>query len=244
MQRASRPGRISRIVFGSIVLVLALQIPAAAPASTILTFDVSGGVTNFIPVPEDYGDNVAGSPQAGHSYGFVDDGLGFTPDVVAAYGTPGELPRLWTTGYGDLSGVYFNDQDSDTTLTLILTAGAGFDAVLFGFDLASYSAGGQILPGFEILDGGGGSLFSQGSTFVPGSTSGGHTTVDLGPDGISASTLQLVFDLTGLGMTSDNVGVDNVVFAQVVPEPGTAALLGTGLVAGSWFARRARSRNR
>ncbi len=213
--------------------VLAVGLPMALPvtASTVLTFDVAGGVTNFQAVPPDYGDNVAGTPQSGNAYGFVDDGLGFTPNVVAAYGAPDELPALWTTGYGDLTNVYFNDQDSDTTFTLTLAAASGFDATLFGFDIASFSSGGQTIAGLRVLDGRGDTLFSQGSTVVPGSGTGGHATLDFGPDGIRARVLELVIDLSGLGMRSDNVAIDNFVFAQVVPEPGTGMLVGAGLLA-------------
>lgn len=223
------------------LIAIVLHSPAASVASTVLTFDVAGGAVNFAPVPEDYGDRVSESPQSGHFYGFVDDGLGFTPDVRVDYGAPDELPRLFTTGYGDRTNVYFNDRDSDTTLTLTLASDPGSRAVLLAFDLASFSALGQTVPGLAILDGRGTTLFSQGATFVPGSLSGGHSTVDLGPDGIEGSTLTLVIDLTDLGMRSDNVAIDNVVFAQVVPEPGTALLVGLGL---GMLAPRTRSRAR
>jgi hypothetical protein len=195
------------------LLALLLHLPLPARAATVLTFDVSGGVTNFQEVPAAYGDRD------------VD-----TPNVVVDYGAPGELPSLWTTGYGDLVNTYFNDQDSDTTLTLTLTADPGIHAVLLGFDLASYSAGGQTLAGLSVLDGGGNPLFSQGSTAVPGSLSGGHAHLDFGPDGLAARVVTLVLDLTGLGMTSDNIAIDNVTFAQAVPEPSTGLLLGLVLL--------------
>jgi hypothetical protein len=215
---------------GALLLLSLAAEPALA--STVLTFDVAGGVTNFQPVPSDYGDNVAASPQAGHSYGFVADGRGPTPDVLVDYGAPGELPALWTSGYGDLANVYFNDQDGDSTLTVTLTAAPGFHAILFGFDVASYSAGGQTIPGLSVLDGQGGTLFSQGSTFVPGSSNGGHTTISFGPAGLEAQVLTLVIDLTGLGTVSDNIGIDNLVFAQAIPEADVVLLLAAGLLAG------------
>ena len=214
-------------VLATALLVLLLELPSPAGASTVLTFDVAGGVANFQDVPADYGDRVVASPQAGHAYELLDDGLGTTPNVVVDYGAPGEIPRLWTAGYGDLVNSYFNDQDSDATLTLTLTADPGFHAVLLAFDIASFSGGGQTLPGFSVLDGGGGTLFSQGATAVPGA---GRATIAFGPDGLAARVVTLVLDLTGLGMTSDNIAIDNVAFAQVVPEPGTGLLLGIGLV--------------
>ena len=39
-----------------------------------------------------------------------------------------------------------------------------------------------------------------------------------------------MIDLTGLAMSSDNIGIDNVVFAQAIPEPTTGLLLGLALL--------------
>jgi len=238
MQEASTRRAALRPLRMGALLALLVQLPGPSSASTILTFDVSGGATNFQAVPEDYGDRVTGTPQAGHAYLLPDDGLGPTPNVVADYGTPGELPALWTNGYGDLANVYYNDQDGDTTLTLTLTADPGIHAVLQGFDLASYSAAGQTLPGFSVLDGGGATLFAQGPTPVAGSSNGGHVHIDLVSEGIAANVVALVIDLTGLGTVSDNIGIDNVAFSQVVPEPGTGLLMSLGVLALAAFRTR------
>ena len=53
-------------------------------------------------------------------------------------------------------------------------------------------------------------------------------------DGLEAPVVTLVIDLTGLGMTSDNVGIDNVVFAQIVPEPRALLLLSGAALLGAW----------
>jgi len=211
----------SLLISAAAVLAMA---PAAASA-TVLTFDVSGGVSNHGNMPQGYGDNVAASPQAGHSYGVGAEG--FTPNVVVDYGALGEDPALWTTGYGDLSNILFNDLDSDTTFTTRLTADAGYLVNLLGFDMASFLSGGQTIQGFTIRDVGANTvLFSQGSTLITGGT---HNAFSF--TGVSANTLELVINLTGLGGVSDDIGIDNVRFSQSqaptggVPEPSVWALL-------------------
>jgi hypothetical protein len=115
---------------------------AASPAAadTILTFDVLG-ITNHGNINQAYGDRVAGPADASGSYGT--DGLGFTPNVLVGYGTSGEDPALWTTGYGNLTNIYFNDADNDTTLTTRFTADAGYLVNLVSFDIASFINGGR-----------------------------------------------------------------------------------------------------
>lgn len=203
--------------------VLALT-PAAATA-TVLTFDISGGVSNHENQPQSYGDNVAAALQGGHSYGVGAEG--FTPNVVVDYGAPGEDPALWTTGYGDLTNVHFNDADGDTTFTTRFTADAGYLVNLLGFDLASFLTAGQTIQGFTIRDVGANTvLFTQGATFITGAT---HNPFSL--TGVSANTLELVINLTGLGSVSDDIGIDNVRFSQSleptggIPEPSVWALL-------------------
>ena len=209
----------------------AFSMPAQA---TILTFDAQGGVTDFKTLVQSYGDNVVASPDAaGHSYGFGAEGT--TANLAASYGTPGEDPSLWTTGFGDLTNIYFNDADGDTTLTLRLTADAGYEVDLYGFDLASFFTAGQTIQGLRVRDvTGNADLFSQGVTAVSGVT---HNSFDFA-NGLSANTLEIVVDLTGLGGLSDDIGLDNVRFGQTllpvggVPEPATWAMMigGFGLV--------------
>ncbi len=198
------------------------------PAGVILTFDHSPP-GNFVRIDQNYGDRVTISPDAfGHQYGFVDDGFGATPNVALTYG--GSLPSIWTTGYGDLVNVLFNDQDGDTSLNLTLTADSGFEVGLFGFDVSSFSGAGQTIPGLQVLNStNNGILFSQGTTFVTGAT---HNDFDFS-GGLFASSLTINIDLTGLGTLSDNIAIDNVYFIQrevsPVPLPAALLLFGSGL---------------
>lgn len=221
--------------------VLAMA-PAAASA-TVLTFEVSGGVVNHANMPQSYGDNVAAALQGGHSYGVGAEG--FTPNVVVDYGAAGEDPALWTTGYGDLTNVLFNDADNDTTFTTRFTADAGYLVSLLGFDLASFLSGGQTIQGFTIRDVGANTvLFSQGATFITGTT---HNPFSF--NGVSANTLELVIDLTGLGGVSDDIGIDNIRFSQSlvpvgggVPEPSVWAMLLLGFFGAGAMVRSSRRR--
>jgi hypothetical protein len=227
-----------------------IALGAAAPVSaTILTFDVAGGVSNFKPLVQTYGDNVVASPDGnGHSYAFGSEGA--TPNVTIQYGTPGEAPALWTTGYGDLTNIYFNDADGDTTFTTTFTADAGFLVDLYSFELASFLSAGQTIMGLTVTDlDTMNVLYSQGSTALPGSGQG-HLDIDFGSP-LSANRLALVIDLTGLGGVSDDIGMDNIRFGQrletvgAVPEPASWAMMiaGFGLTGGA-MRRRPRARLR
>lgn len=212
-------------------IATALLLCAAFPATagTILTFDITG-IADHQNVNQGYGDRVTGPTDAVGSYG-TNNGI-YTPNVVVGYGATGEDPALYRAGYGDLTNVLINDTDSDTTLTTTFTADAGFLVNLVSFDIASFINAGQTIRGARVLDAGNNSvLWSVGSTFITGAT---H--LSLAPN-VSASSLLLEIDLTGLGGLSDDIGLDNILFEQAaapvptVPEPTTLSMLGFGLVA-------------
>lgn len=210
-----------------LIAAAAVALSPGAASATVLTFDVSGGVSDFANIPQNYGDNVTGSPLAGHSYGVGAEG--YTPNVTVSYGAPGEDPALWTTGYGDLTNIYFNDADGDTTFTTTFTADPGYLVDLYGFDMAWYFNSNATIQGVTIRDLTSNTvLFSEGSFVLNGGNT--HKSYDFNTP-LSAGTLQLVVDLTGLGGVSDDVGLDNIRFGQTrvptgaVPEPSTWALL-------------------
>ena len=180
-----------------------------ALSGVILTFD-HNPISDFLDIDQNYGDNVTGSPDLlGHEYDSISGfEFGLTPNVTLAYG-PSE-PTLWTTGYGDLTNVYFNDLDGDTSLQIELTADAGFEVGLLGFDVASFIDAGQTIEGLQVRDGNGNVLFSSGSTLISGTE---HNDFDF-PEGLFAEVLVIDVDLTGLGVQSDDIGIDNVHFAQ------------------------------
>jgi hypothetical protein len=213
--------------------------PATASA-TILTFDEAGGVTNSEALDQTYGDRVTMSPDVlGHGYGVGAEG--FTPNVLVSYGAAGEQPDLWTTGFGDLTNIYFNDTDNDTTLTVRFTADSGFLVNLYSFDMASFVNAGQTIQGFTVRDVGANSvLFSQGSTLISGST---HNNFNFAT-ALRANDLELVVNLSGLGGASDDIGLDNIRFGQsavaAVPEPATWALMILGFGGAGAMLRRRR----
>jgi hypothetical protein len=222
--------------FGKTLLAVSLLGLSAQAFATTLTFDIAGGVSDHENIPQTYGDAVSASPDGlGHSYGVGAEG--FTPNVTVEYGTTGEDPALWTTGYGDLTNIYFNDADGDTTLTVTFTADAGWDVDLYGFDMASFFAAGQTVQAVSVLDiGNATTLFSQGATLANGVTSTNFTFATP----LSASKLAIVVDLTGLGSVSDDVGLDNIRYGQTlaVPEAETYAMMLAGLGLVGYMARR------
>ncbi len=212
-----------------ITTALLCGIAAPAAASSILTFNVTG-IANSQVLNHSYGDRIAGPSDAVGTYG-TDNGQ-YTPNVVTVYGAAGEDPNLWTTGYGDLSNIYFNDTDGDTTLTLTLLADAGFQVSLLSFDIASFVNAGQTIQSARILNASTSAvLWTLGPTAVTGTT---H--LNFAPN-VTAGGLMLEINLTGLGGASDDIGLDNVMFSQSavtaapVPEPATLSLLGLGLLA-------------
>lgn len=214
-----------------IASVLALA-PVASQA-TILTFDVAGGVTNFQNMPGTYGDNVSALVDGlGHSYDVGAEG--FTSNVSISYGTPGEDPALWTTGYGDLTNVMFNDADGDTTFTTTFTAETGYLVDFYSFDIAWFFGSDTTVQGFKVIDVGSNQVLHSESAFTlfGGET---HQTFSFATP-LQAAQLALVVDLTGLGGISDDVGLDNIRFGQSavvapgIPEPSTWAMMLLGFL--------------
>ncbi len=205
----------------------ALAVGANAEA-TILTFDISG-ISNFQSVNQSYGDNVTATTMGGVGYGVGAEG--FTPNVAVTYGT--NDPALWTSGYGNLTNVLFEDQDSTGILTVTFTAEAGFDAVLYGFDLAAYTtafASDPVVQSITVKDGFGASLFTQAGGTVSRT---GHSSLDFSAAPLVGSTLVVTVDARNLGGLNDDIAVDNLRFGQqaAVPEPVSMLTLSIGAVA-------------
>lgn len=227
---------------------LAGGLAAGAAQATVLTFDVDNSKPNAsVAMIQTYGDRVTAAVQGGASYGVGAEG--FTGNVVVDYaGSPQTSLIRWPTSYGDLTNVLENETDGATYIDLTFTADAGFQVVLFGFDLAGWPSKDYALPGGVRVTSGADTLFSQANVLVQGDTVGPrHTGFDFG-SGLAGQALTLRIDLAGLANNSDNIGLDNVRFGQValpttpVPEPATWALMILGM-AGAGAALRQRRRD-
>lgn len=224
--------------------LLALSVVATIPFSdiasaTTLTFDTNAPpVSDFEILRQDYGDRVSGAntdatgtgAAAAGSYSIGSEGT--TENVVVDYvGGPGADPSLWTTGYGDLSNVYFNDLDANGSIGIQFTADAGFAVTLESFEMADYLSGGQTVSSIEVFDANNMSIWSLSDVFITGDNS---SHIDFDNLGLTSSALFLTIALD-FGGASDEVGLDNVVFSQsvvsAVPIPAALPLFGTGLAA-------------
>ena len=210
--------------------LFALLAPAAQ--ATVLTFDFPGGDGSL--VPQNYGDNVTATTMG--TYGYGADG-GFTPGVTVDYlgvaGVQSDL-NLWTTGFSDLRNVVEFEPDGFGPWRIRFTAADGLAVRLDAFDLGNFD-GAVTLPSLSVSDGAGNVLWSMSSLAIPASSTPGH--LSFAPN-VAASTLVLTVDQSTLGGNSDNIGLDNIRFAQQpVPEPATLAALGLGALA---FLRRRR----
>lgn len=209
--------RLSRLAI--CILAIGCLKAAKTNADVVLTFDQSG-ITDSVLVDQAYGDRVVASPDGnGHGYDIiVGNGLGVTPNVEVSY--TGGSPELWTTNYGDLTNVLYDENDGSPGFDIIFNADSGFEVGLFGFDMAAFSTS-TTIPGVDVLDDNSNVLWSSGSTLISGTT---RNSFDTG--GLFASSLTISIDLTGLGGGSDNIGIDNIHFGQrAIPEPSGACLL-------------------
>jgi len=217
----------TRLMLSGLFLLSAL--PAAR--AVVLTFDITG-ISNALNINQGYGDNVTATTMGTFSYGATH---GFTPNVTVAYG--GTDPALWTTGYGTLTNILFEDQDSTGILTITLTAAAGYEVQLHGFDLAAFPVFGSD-PTVDSLTitSGAGTLHSQASFTVALAS---FTAFSFGTP-LQAQSLTIAIDARNLGALNDDIGLDNLAFSQVaIPEPSAwAALAGALALGGALWRRR------
>jgi hypothetical protein len=224
---------VSRPAGGLLCVVLALALGIGPAEATILIFDErlpDTPTSNNVLVPQAYGDNVAGSPQGGFTYGL--NGEGFTPNVVVGYGPPSVL--MWTTDYGNLTNVIY--RQTGGILDLTLTADPGYRVLLYSFDMAGWLKTDYTINAVQVFDGANSSLFGCFSCAIEGTS--GHTAFSFS-DPLTSQVLRIHFDATNLGGLANNIGLDNVRFGQAVPEPPSLLLLGSGLAGlAAWRRRR------
>lgn len=235
------------------VALVALAALAALPGragATVLTFDqvrLSQGVVPTVSgndPPADYGDRVFAGAMAvpGGTFTYGEAGEGFTPDVVVdvfsgGATTAGPAVSLWAGGYGDLANVLIGNNNS-SHLDVRLLADPGFEALLYGFDLAGYPLADYTLSAVRVFSGTD-LLLEVTDVLVEGNAAGpGHTAFTFASP-LAGAELLLQVDYGNLpGGQHDNIGLDNLRFGQTppaaVPLPGTAALI---LPAVAWVAR-------
>jgi len=205
-----------------IFLITAAVMPAHA--DVVLTFD-QNSIGDGVAAEQNYGDRVTAVSDASGAYDIVTGaGLGFTPNVEVSY--TAQDPSLWTTGYGDLVNVFYDEVDFSSEFEISFIADSGFEVGIFDFDLAAFGGVDTTLPGIEIIDGDSNVLWSTGSTLISSSS---RTGFDAG--GVFANSLTISVDLSGLGGASDNIGIDNIRFGQqAIPEPSGVGILLIGLI--------------
>jgi hypothetical protein len=190
----------------------------------VLTFDVTG-ISNFQPVNQAYGDNVTAVAMGAFSYG-ADHG--FTPDITVSYGDTN--PALWTTGYGTLSNVLFEDQDFTGVLNVNLLAAANYEVKLHSFDLAAFTtvfSTDPVITSVRIFDAANVELFSVFSLSVSRAT----FTPFMFSTPLQASSLRIEVDARNLTNLNDDIAIDNIAFSQALaPEPSTSVTLLAGLI--------------
>lgn len=204
-----------------LVLVSSCLFASMVANATVLTFDITGAADGSV-MPQSYGDNVTATTMGNFSYGSAH---GFTPDITTSYvGLGGQADlNWWSNGYGDLTNVIEYEPDGAPGFSVDLLASSGL-VELHGFDMGNW--GSDITVASVKVMSGTNTLFSQSNVFLPG----GSTHVDFDfTTPLSAASMSIVIDLTGLGGSSDNVGLDNIAFGQAVPEPTTMAILGAGV---------------
>jgi hypothetical protein len=226
--------KVRLLQWAGLVVVASLALPVRA---SVLTFDGIAGAEQ--PVPQNYGDNVSSLPGP-DTNGYIYDGSGYsgptygpTPNVVVDYAPLPNLPTAngfdyWPSSgtFGDLVHVLYSPDQGFFTITL--TAQNGHLVSLKSFDLAADTANATINNLKVTVDGTPTDITPASPNNVlhkwsdaPANTVLTHTSFDLTADSFTGTTVQLRLD-----NSSGTIGIDNIAFAEVVPEPASIGLLG------------------
>ncbi|MGH8527585.1 MAG: hypothetical protein ACREXY_26245, partial [Gammaproteobacteria bacterium] len=197
--------------------------PDDALRPVVLTFDIAG-IVNFRPMNQAYGDRVTNNTMGSFTYGGLDP---FAPNVELSYGD--SEPALWTTGYGALTNILFENDDRQGVLTVTFNADAGFVVNLHRFDLSAYttlfSGTNPMVRAVQVLDYSGNVLFETNNARVSRTN---FTQFAFSPP-LSDNALTIRVNALNLGDLNDDIAIDNIRFSQ-----SGAALCGPASLVGFW----------
>ena len=180
--------------------------------SVLLFQPATGAYTPYTVLSQSYGDRINATTQSGFKYGSAG---GFTPKIVADYGTSTGKVETWPAGYGNLPNVVFA-APTGQKFQMKLTADSGFNVSLASFDMASYG-GPYTINSVSVTDGSGKTLFSKTNVVIATGTTHTHFALT----NVKAQALFIKFDSSNAG--GWNVGLSNVQFSQVAINPHTVS---------------------
>ena len=182
------------------------QVPTATLGNwSMLTFE--SGQSSYVDLDASYGQRITSATMGSFSY--VGAGS-FTPGIVVDYLPAGSMVHA-IGDYGLLQHVVYKNDFFATPFEIQLSADAGQEVQLLGFDLAGYSPSDYMLNSVKVLDDVNGELFSELNFHVAGE----RTRVDFSGAPLRSRRITIQIDSTNLGSSSDNVAIDNISFEQV-----------------------------
>lgn len=205
--------------------MIAMCALAGAASATVLTFDITG-FSNFSNMDDGYGDFVSSLTDGDFSY--AEAGEGLTPNVEVHYSRGPADPAWWSTGYGDLTNVLFEDTDTIGQMEITFTADPGYAVVLYSWDMAAYSSAFGSDPTINrvlVTNGVGCDRFRLEDASISRST---RTSFDFSDNPIQGRVIRLTFDSANLGGLSDDIGIDNIRFGQAADDTCHADIAPTG----------------
>lgn len=212
--------------------------------ATVLTWDIfsDAAKTTYVStgafIYDSYGDAVSDfNPAAADSngrYNTYGSTGGYTPDINATYqyrpdnlvSNPGPSGYLWSSGYGDLNWVmWYSYGGIPAYQEMLFTPAPTAQVSILSFDMAGWgNITGQTVKIVEYAVADDPSTWTtlwsagpDGSITHPGTGHNAYTPNVTGSLGKQVSILW--------GHDGANTAIDNIVFSQAVPEPGSIALL-------------------
>jgi hypothetical protein len=140
---------------------------------------------------------------------------------------------MWRFAFGDLDHVIYEPSATADKLTVLLAADPGYEVVLHSFDLGGWPDSDYEIASVDVsqIAGDDEVLYHEDDVTVFGGTDPFHTTFTFAP-GLQGQILLITIDSSNLGALSENIGIDNISFSQVlVPEPSAVVMLVIGAMA-------------